>query len=667
MGYEDETIMQFDKSKQYILKTPFGPVSFGMILSGSVVSWTDNNSKDLVIGRCWDGVYLYPAKNLNDCELVKNPYMITENLGWLTIAAPMDWNKDGVEDMIISNGYFGILYLFERSDRNGSLFFENRGLLKDSIYNLPVLIPYFNAEHISNDLSGYFEPFFHGYPLPLAYPMNGLDTNNLIIGDFGGNLWWLEDKSYGESIPEYEGRKITVKKEKLVSQMGRDFVERMGYEYVIPEEKICDASGIPFSLGDGYDSGVEYNGGITRPVLYKNEITGSYDLIVLAGMRKPKLYYLQRVNNGEHGKPVFNNVTEIDTCGVFQPYKLAYCHSKLIVVNNDGWNDLLITLGSKIAVLKNKRTGNTLPEFEYSHVISGADVSTSGNNFTVILENKKLETKYLLDNTTSNDWELREIINDDDSIKVSSEIIYVKDKNNIFKVEGETDPQGGKDYYGFNRAFFWDYDNSGKQHLIIGTDRGYFYLLEVEEGNEGKEPFKFNATGPLKCSKDKIIRIHSRSCGCGIDLNANGVEDLVVAGISYQLGIKSDPIPGGGIYYILNKGVDKNGLPLLSEPKPLKITGYEFDMRVNSHIHVQALDIDNDGEKEVIISNQGDELRGLVFKVCKDEISLKYTGKYIEHISMEENLLDIDNDGQLELVFGGGENGVAVYYKQSHN
>ncbi len=488
-----------------------------------------------------------------------------------------------------------------------------------------------------------------------------------MIGDFGGNLWWLEDKSYGESIPEYEGRKITVEKEKLVSQMGRDFVERMEYEYVIPEEKICDASGIPFSLGDGYDSGVEYNGGITRPVLYKNEITGSYNLIVLAGMRKPKLYYLQRINNGEHGKPVFNNVTEIDTCGVFQPYKLAYCHSKLIVVNNDGWNDLLITLGSKIAVLKNKRTGNTLPEFEYSHVISGADVSTSGKNFTVILENKKLETKYLLDNTTSNDWELREIINDDDSIKVSSEIIYVKDKNNIFKVEGETDPQGGKDYYGFNRAFFWDYDNSGKQHLIIGTDRGYFYLLEVEEGNEGKEPFKFNATGPLKCSKDKIIRIHSRSCGCGIDLNANGVEDLVVAGISYQLGIKSDPIPGGGIYYILNKGVDKNGLPLLSEPKPLKITGYEFDMRVNSHIHVQALDIDNDGEKEVIISNQGDELRGLVFKVCKDEISLKYTGKYIEHISMEENLLDIDNDGQLELVFGGGENGVAVYYKQSHN
>ncbi|HCS76010.1 MAG TPA: hypothetical protein DIW17_19320, partial [Clostridiales bacterium] len=113
----------------------------------------------------------------------------------------------------------------------------------------------------------------------------------------------------------------------------------------------------------------------------------------------------------------------------------------------------------------------------------------------------------------------REIIYSNDLVKISSEIIYVKDKNNIFKVEGETDPQGGKYYYGFNRAFFWNYDNSGKQHLIIGTDRGYFYLLEVEESNEEKIPFKFNAIGPLKCSKDKIIRTHSRSCGCGIDLN----------------------------------------------------------------------------------------------------------------------------------------------------
>jgi len=115
---------------------------------------------------------------------------------------------------------------------------------------------------------------------------------------------------------------------------------------------------------------------------------------------------------------------------------------------------------------------------------------------------------------------------------------------------------------------------------------------------------------------------------------------------------------------MLNEGVDLYGKPMLTDLKPIKIIGYNLNIKINSHIHLQALDIDNDGEKEIIISNQGDEFKGLVFKVCKDEIAIKYTGKYIEQISIEENLLDIDNDGKYELLFGGGENGVAYYYKQ---
>ena len=41
-----------------------GPISFGMVLAGQVVSWSDPAAKDLLISRCWEGVYLYPTRNL---------------------------------------------------------------------------------------------------------------------------------------------------------------------------------------------------------------------------------------------------------------------------------------------------------------------------------------------------------------------------------------------------------------------------------------------------------------------------------------------------------------------------------------------------------------------------------------------------------------------------
>jgi len=48
-----------------------------------------------------------------------------------------------------------------------------------------------------------------------------------------------------------------------------------------------------------------------------------------------------------------------------------------------------------------------------------------------------------------------------------------------------------------------------------------------------------------------------------IDINRDGREDLLVGGISYQMGIKSDPDPGGGLYYLLNKGTGPDGNPIL--------------------------------------------------------------------------------------------------------
>lgn len=102
---------------------------------------------------------------------------------------------------------------------------------------------------------------------------------------------------------------------------------------------------------------------------------------------------------------------------------------------------------------------------------------------------------------------------------------------------------------------------------------------------------------------------------------------------------------------------------MLTDLKLLKVIDYDFNIKINSYIHLQSFDIDNDGEKEIIIANQDDGFKGRIFKACKDGIAIKYTGSYIEKITIEEILIDIDGDVKPELLFGGGEIGVAYYCK----
>ena len=682
----DEKIICFGSKNE--LKSDYGPVSFGTVISGAIIQQSGKSSKDLLVGRCWEGVYLYPSINLKDEESNISVIKVTKDLSWLPAILPADWNRDGKEDLIISN-YTGFLYFFKSKGELPELFFEMGEMLKDSEKNLLFNIPYENPEHpVLNNLDGYFDTAFFSYPFPVLYPFEGhickehpCDIHlckghlyeeklgegkylDLIIGDWGGNLWWLSDLSNGSGKPVYSGERYYKDSKEIVTDFGRKVVKEYGMEYVKPHEKLCDENGIPFLLGDGYDSGVEYCGGNTRPVLYKNHVTGSNDLLVLAGMNDPKLIYLQRVNDTAERKPVFKNLGEVKISGFeFKPF--AHIHAKIIVFNNDkGLNDLLISDGSKIAVITNSGSGNIKPDFIFSHYISAKNAPVGGNNFTEILTDYKSMKRYILDNTSGNTWELREVTNNMNTSEISYCRHLLHDQNGIFRVEGETDPQGGKKYYGFNRAVKWNYDGSSKQHLIVGTDKGNFYLL-VDAGDFSEDSgFKFKSIGPLKDCEGKIIRIHSRSCACGIDLNGDGIEDLILGGVSYQLGIKTDPNPGGAFYYTINKGVDENGIPILGRVMPLKIEGCNFNFKVNSHIHIQVIDIDNDGEKEVILSNQYDQnmyFKGCVFKVMKDKIGLYYTGTYLECFTTEHNLLDIDGDGKPELVFAGGENGVGYY------
>ncbi|TNJ63990.1 VCBS repeat-containing protein [Paenibacillus hemerocallicola] len=642
------------------IKTEYGPVAFGLVMAGAIVNWSDGRANDLLLSRIWTGIYLYPTDQLHEDELNTPPKLVCKNKFVPTMGIPADWNRDGEDDLIVSDRH-GFLYLFKRKGTYPDVMFEYAETVRDSRSGLLLNIPHDNPYHKSGDGGGYVDPLFYNYIYPMVYPNPYRSSIDLIVGDMYGNLWWLPDESGGDGKPRYAGTPYTKPWAESKAVYGKTYLEKYGTEYARPGEKICDENGAPFLLGEGLENSRHLQGYFTRPALYRNPQTGSDDLLVLAGYGLPKLIYLQRVTATDNGKPVFRNLGEVRIDGLEKSmFGLFSLHAKLIVDVSNGRNDLLLTAGTHILRLRNKQCGGIVPEYACIGPISGRNVVTSGYNYSEVLDDRRTGKRYLADSTWTH-IEVREITNTADGVYLSPERKAVEDQDGVFRMEGETDAQESPES-GFHQIAKWDFDGSGRQHLIAGSDKGLLYLL-VDDGEAVRDgTFKFRSVGPLKDCDGNVIRIHNRVCPAAVDLNGDGLEDLVVGGATYQGGFHFDPNPGAGIYYMLNKGVGPDGLPILEPARNLPITGHELIATTNRMIEIQAVDLDNDGSKEVIIMSGADMQTARVYKTASP-VGLHYTGKVVPGMALLKRVLDLDGDGELELVYAGGEPGVASYWK----
>ena len=226
--------------------------------------------------------------------------------------------------------------------------------------------------------------------------------------------------------------------------------------------------------------------------------------------------------------------------------------------------------------------------------------------------------------------------------------------------------EGGTDHvhaekWGFHRAALWDYDGSGRQHLIVGTDKGLLYLLCEERllGTGGR--FEFHSHGPLKDTVGNVIRVHNRVAAAPLDVDRDGRLDLVLAGASYQMGIERDPSPGGGIYYARNRGCQPDGTPLLDPVRPLQTIGHAHRFALNTHAQLQSLDLLGNGERLLVIATQDEGFRGYVYRPADGPLAIGFTGMTLPCLSIEERLLDLDADGRWEYVRSGGETLITTY------
>ncbi len=650
-----QTNEYFKAGPAVTLKWDNGPVSLGMVMDMSLVPFSRKNSQDLMISRIWQGVLIYPnGQQFSEKSLLKEPYFAGK--AGILLFQPVDWDKDGTLDLIAADR-FGFLYLIQGEGKYPNINYDvsEATIMRDCSNNLPFNIPYENPNAVKPDnLGGYIDLNYHNYLYPVIYSSKGL-FRDLIIGDWAGNLWWLPEHSKGTGKPSYSGIKYS--KESSSSVSGSNFQKNLGLDYSKPAEKIVDENGQPFLLGTGKEVNKIFQGANTRPIIYPGE-NGNKDLLVICGGNKQQFVYLKRINSPDERKPVFRNLGEIQIHGL-DVSKLGF-HSKVCLFNNNGRKDLLLANGNYLAVLKNTGWGKGIPAFTFTNWIKGENATGSFYAFNDVLTDE--HGKRYIVHYGDCSWNLIPIENSNDGIRLHyTDSLKIMDQNGVFHVDGETDPQLSPTW-GYHRITRWDFDGSDRNHLIAATDKGLLFFLKDGQNCAKSGKFIFHSYGPLKDASGQVIKIHNRAVAASIDLNEDGRKDLIVGGISYQLGIKSDPNPGGGIYYLLNQGTDSEGLPILSSPKPLDL-GVEFKPRMNSHVGLQVLDLDNDGREEVVIGLQDPGWDGKIFHKLKGKIALEYTGMRVPVKPINEHLLDIDGDSHYELVSPGGERGVGYYKK----
>ncbi|MBL8852170.1 MAG: hypothetical protein JNG89_21030 [Planctomycetaceae bacterium] len=613
-------------------------MSFGTIVSADVVSWSAPDAQDLLIARLWDGVYLYPS---NDLETIGEPIRLCDQLGHAVLMVePVDWDGDGQQEAIGTDREGKILALKRVGQYPNLKLVAAQDPLRtaDGVeFNIPFVNPKYRLAQNPETLW----PEGFNYTYPTWYPQAGSMSASVIIGDWGGELWFLPQTRVCDGLPVFAGR---------------EYAKRSGKVFARPRHLLVDDQGATLLMGVAKEYEHVYPGGASRPVLYRNATTKSDDLIVLCGMTGNELRYLHRDSSGPEGEPVFRDLGEFEIDDLPDAGYDAYnYHAVLATFGDVAWPDLLLSRGCDIAICRNQRVSGAVPRFRFSHWIAGENVPTRGYNFTEILTDHA-GRRYLLENDST--WHFRELITNNGEVRLSSLRFPLYDQHGEFQVDGETDAQH-VEKWGFHRAALWDYDDSGRQHLVVGTDKGWLYLLrsETSPGTDGR--FEFRSFGPLKDSSGNVIRIHHRVVAAPLDLNDDGRLDLVLAGATYGTG---DPHPGSGIYHVINHGEHADHTPILSPATPLETHGHSHPDFRGLHGQLQSLDLFGNGERLLVISTQqGDDFHGYVYRPAKDGIALEHTGDVLPPISIEERLLDLDADGQWEYIRSGGESLIAKY------
>ena len=640
------------------LRSTYGRISFGGTMHHQIVSWSAPNALDILTSQAWRGIYLYPSMDLSPEELVRDPIKVCDPFATAAHAFAVDWNHDGADELIVA-GRNTILYFAERTRNEPYPYFEDSGPLRAKDDGLVISIPYENPYNKLQNQGGYIDTRFHNYTCIAVFPTSWSNAIDLIIGDWAGSLWWLPDQRRGQGSPCYDGEEYEKEDPSRPDKHG--FIEQFGTRFVKPRWKVADPNGEPFLLGRGHHCGKDFPGGWTRPYVFCDPGADSRDLLVLAGQQACTTHYLEHAGQNSEGVPVFRNLGPVQMKGL-DLGELSH-HGSLSVVdwNRDGAADLLVCTWPYIGLLERKESPSQVPAFRFKGWIEAKDAPTFGDHFMAVLRDRHSGDRLLVDGHMAKPVSVRRIVAQGGRIRLEENETPIQDQNGPF-LRGDSQTDLHRDL-AVHKLARWDFDGSGRQHLIIGNDGGKLYLLIEEEDFSAGNGYRMRSVGPLSDQAGHVIKIHNRVCPAAVDLDGDGREDLLLAAASYQGGVPLDPNPGGGLYYVLHHGLNDEGLPRLSSPQMMLADGQPLRFEMNRNVQVQVIEVDGDGQKEIITSCSHGGSEGTIYRLARGAIALKDTGLSLPECHVGSYLLDIDDDGKPELVESGGERRLGFYRK----
>lgn len=219
----------------------------------------------------------------------------------------------------------------------------------------------------------------------------------------------------------------------------------------------------------------------------------------------------------------------------------------------------------------------------------------------------------------------------------------------------------------FPSAFYEDIDNDGVNDLIVSTNNpdqsedDESMWLYLNNGSSDAPDFSFIQSDFLQ---DEMIEVGRGSYPVLEDYNMDGLPDLFLANEKY---FESGPLPPSRIALYENTGSSEAPEFTLISDNYLELDQYSL-----LSMYPSFLDLDGDGDKDMLIGDQGGKLHffrndagpGQTFDFILDTPNYQDTFGDVIDIGQfaTPQPFDLDNDGKTDLLIGE-KNGNINYYR----